>query len=141
LEVIRLKNEIIAGAVFGIIVGAIISVIVFFLLNVYILFMSTEKLLVLSATIAFWIGFVMISTLYYKLLRETILKEVAFFVGLIVIIGLMSCIYNILGYDILPYNSLQTHQIVALVIMGTSIGLGIRMIMEPKTIEKIKIAQ
>ena len=127
----NLKNEIIAGIIIGMIVGAIIAMAVFSSLNIWFLvFSSANDLLVLLTTAVIWIIFIMSSTLYYKLLRETILKEISFFVGLSAIIGLTNYVYN--TYNMSPYDSLETSRIIALVMMGTGLGLAMKMIAKIK---------
>ena len=117
-EISNKINEIVAGFGLGLIAGIVIAILALIALNIWYLFVGE---LVFLATITIWIVFAIISTSYYKLLRETLCKEAAFYIGLCAIIGLVSYSYNIL--DILPYNSLQTHQIVALVMIGTCVGL------------------
>ncbi|MCK5459548.1 hypothetical protein KAI52_00355 [Candidatus Parcubacteria bacterium] len=136
----NLKNEIIAGIILGMIVGAIIAMATFTSLNVWFLAFSPINSSLIFLTIAMvWIIFVMNSTLYYKLFRRTIYRDLSFFVGLLAIISLMNYIYNILAYDInLPYDSLKTIKIVAFVTIGTGIGLMIKIIVRLIKKETIK---
>ena len=119
-EISNKISGIVVGFGFGSITGIATAILAFLALNIWYLFVGE---FVLLATIAVWGIYAITSTSYYKLLRKTFPKEFAFFVGLLATISLMSYSYNVLAYDILPYNSLQTHQIAALVIIGTCMGL------------------
>lgn len=74
----------------------------------------------------------MSSTLYYKPFRWAIYRNLAFSAGLFISISLMNYAYNILAYDILPYSSLRTVKIIALILMGSGIGMIIKIIAESK---------
>ena len=122
-------NEIIAGFGCGSVTGIGIAILAFFALNIWYLFVGE---FIFLTTIVVWVSCAMISISYYKLLRQTFFKEFAFFVGLLVAIGLISYGYNILAYDILPYSSLETFRIIALAIIGTGLGFAGKMIAKIK---------
>ena len=127
------KNEFIAGIIVGMIVGAITAMLALSSLNIWSLsFSPINDLHALLTTAIIWICFVMVSTLYYKLSRETILKEIGFFIGLAAIIGLINYSYNLLTYGILAYSSLETFRVVILVIIGTIFGFAIIIVAKPK---------
>ena len=148
LEVIKLKsdetkikewrrNEIAMGLRSGVMVGISIAIVAFFSLNIwFLLFPSANNLLALSTIVVVWIGFVVISTLYYKPFPYAIYRNLTFSIGLLATIGLINYSYNTLAYSIdLPYSSLRTVQVMVLVVVGSSLGLMIKTILRPKRTE------
>lgn len=125
-----IRNEILAGLFFGAIIGMSIAIFATVLLNVTFPLLSlVGNILVSLTTVVVWIGFVMIaSILYYKLLPETVWRDIGFFIGLFIIIGLMNYIYIVLSYNIdVLYSSPGFIQVPALVMIGSCLGVGIIM--------------
>ena len=150
LEVIKLNNneeknwksEVVVGLASGAIVGIAIAVVAFLLLNIwFLLFLPTNNTSVLLTTAAVWAGYGMLLILRYKVLCNAVYKDIIFLVITIIVIGLMNNIYNMLAHDILPYSSLETIRVMALVSMGVAIGFMIKIIMEPKEEKSKEIAQ
>jgi hypothetical protein len=136
------KSEIIVRSLSGVIVGITVAVVAFLLLNIwFLLFSPVNNTLALLTTVAVWTGYGMLLILRYKILCDAIYKNIVFLVIAIIVIGLMNNIYNMLAYGILPYSSLETIRIMALVSAGVAIGFMIKIIVEPKKEEAKEIAQ
>lgn len=136
------KNELFFGLKVGSTLGSFASIAAFLALNIIFL-LPPKGVFELLSTIIVWISVGMHSSLFYKPFRWAIHRNIAFLVGLLAIIAVANHIYNMLIlYNIdLPYSSLQASKIVALVIIGTSFGLIIKVVAKMKK-EKVKeIAQ
>ncbi|MCK5084098.1 MAG: hypothetical protein KAQ64_00390 [Candidatus Pacebacteria bacterium] len=131
----QIESELRFGFKIGPLVGIFLGIFALLILNVWYILPPIGAPDIWAA-IVIWIGvgFSPVVLLYKPLdLRLYRPKSQAFFIGMIMTIGLISCVYNaITAYNILPYSSLETIPVVMFVMFGTFIGFTIKTIVEPR---------
>ncbi|MCK4525000.1 MAG: hypothetical protein KAU07_01000 [Candidatus Andersenbacteria bacterium] len=145
LEVIKLRNrkrEIVFGLKIGSTFGFLMGMFAIWVLNI-LSFVFPKGTFILLATIIAWMSIGIFSALFYKSFRRAIYNNVSFLIGLLATVAIINYIYNILIlYNIdLPYNSLRTIKIVALVVLGTGLCLIAKTISEESKQRKAEAAQ
>jgi hypothetical protein len=138
----QIKSELKFGFKIGAIAGTLMAIFALLVLNVWYI-LPPIGAPDFWAVVVIWmgVGFSPTILLYKSLLIHLCYpRSSAFFTGLVMIVGLISYAYNILAYDILPYSLLRALLVVLFVIAGISLGLTIKIIVEPK-MTKEEIAQ
>ena len=138
----EIKSELKFGFKIGTIVGTLMAMFALLVLNVWYI-LPPIGAPDFWAVVIIWmgVGFSPTILLYKSLLIHLYYpRSPAFFTGLVMIVGLISYAYNVLAYDILPYSLLRALLVVLFVIAGISLGLTIKIIVEPK-MTKEEIAQ
>ena len=130
----QIESDLKFGFRIGTITGVLMAIFALLVLNVWYILppVGTPDF---WAIVAIWmgVGFSPTILLYKSLLIHLCYpRSQAFFIGLVMTVGLTSYVYNTLLYNILPYSSLESLSIVMFVIFGIFLGLTLKIIVEPK---------
>lgn len=122
----QLRNALKFGFRMGMLKGAFVAILALLIFNVwYILPLigAPDS----WAVVLLWIGMGFFPALwFYKPQDPTFSINPAFLIGLTIATGLMNYIYNVLAYDILPYNSLETIIIMVIVLISAATGFMVK---------------
>ena len=135
----QIKSELKFGFKIGAIAGTLMAIFALLVLNVWYI-LPPVGAPDFWAVVVIWmgVGFSPTILLYKSLLIHLYYpRSPAFFVGLVMTVGLTSRVYDILACNILPYSSLEVFLIMMFVIMGITLGLAIKTRVEPKK-EEVK---